>query len=123
MKILADENFPGPVVEALRKQGHDVVWARIDCPGSSDVSLLERGEAEERILVTLDRDFWQLALQRPGGLKRSGVVLFRVHPAIPANISPLVEAMLRAGQEWAGHVSIITAGGIEMFPVESDDRA
>lgn len=27
MKILADENLPGPVVEILRKRGHDVVWA------------------------------------------------------------------------------------------------
>lgn len=123
MKILADENFPAPSVELFRKPGHDVVWARVDCPGSTDAVLLDRAETEGRIVVTLDRDFWQLALQRRGGLKRSGVVLFRVHPAIPENISPLVEAMLRAGQEWIGHVSIITAGGIEMFPVESNERA
>jgi len=122
MKILADENFPAPSVDLFRKQGHDVVWARVDCPGSTDVVLLDRAEAEERVVLTLDQDFWQLALQPPGGMKRAGVVLFRAHPATPGNISPLVEAMLRAGQAWTGHVSIITAGGIEMFPVGSDDK-
>ena len=116
MRLLADENFPLPTVEALRKQGHDVVWVRTDCPGLKDRVLIERAEAEDRLVLTLDKDFWQLALQRPGALKRSGVVLFRVHPAVPENLEPLVVAMLRARREWIGHVSIVTKDGIEMIP-------
>jgi hypothetical protein len=27
MRLFADENFPLPTVEALRKAGHDVTWA------------------------------------------------------------------------------------------------
>lgn len=27
-RLLADENFPKPIVEALRAEGHDVLWAR-----------------------------------------------------------------------------------------------
>jgi len=72
MKILADENFPGPVVAGLRKRGHDVLWARTQSPGLKDRVLLERAEAENRIVLTLDRDFWQLALQRPIPIRRSG---------------------------------------------------
>ena len=60
--------------------------------------------------------FWQLALQRPDGLQRSGVILLRVHPAVPENLEPLVVAMLRAEREWIGHVSIVTRDGIEMIP-------
>ncbi|MBV9154913.1 MAG: DUF5615 family PIN-like protein [Acidobacteriaceae bacterium] len=30
MGLLADENFPKPIIEMLRAEGHDVVWARID---------------------------------------------------------------------------------------------
>ena len=30
MRILANENFPGPVVRALRERGHDVAWVRED---------------------------------------------------------------------------------------------
>jgi predicted nuclease of predicted toxin-antitoxin system len=57
MRLLADENFPLPTIEALREAGHDVTWARID-PGASDSKLLEAAESEGRILLTLDKDFW-----------------------------------------------------------------
>jgi predicted nuclease of predicted toxin-antitoxin system len=81
MRLLADENFPKPIVEALRAAGHDVLWARTDLAGTSDVALLDRAEAEARIVLTLDRDFWQIAVQRRSPLQQSGVVLFRVHPS------------------------------------------
>lgn len=32
MRLLADENFPLPTIEALRHAGHDVTWARTDHP-------------------------------------------------------------------------------------------
>jgi predicted nuclease of predicted toxin-antitoxin system len=88
------------------------------CPGLKDCELLERAEADGRLLLTLDKDFWQLALQRPIPLKRCGVILFRVHPAIPENLNPIVSRVLRAEREWIGHVSIVTEDGVEMISVE-----
>ena len=117
MRFLADENFPRPTVEGLQRQGHDVLWARTDCPGLKDRGLLDRAEAEGRLVLTLDKDFWQLALTRPSGLKRCGVILFRLHPAIPEKLQPLVDSMLRVEREWTAHVSIITEYGIEMVPI------
>jgi hypothetical protein len=32
-------------------------------------------------VLTLDKDFWQITVQRRSPLEQSGVVLFRVHPA------------------------------------------
>jgi predicted nuclease of predicted toxin-antitoxin system len=90
MRILADENFPRPTIEVLRRQGHDVLWARTGCPDLKDRALLERAEADSRLVLTLDKDFWQVALQRP----------------VP----------LSTGHSWAGHVSIVTKDGIEMIP-------
>lgn len=115
MKLLADENFPRPLVELLRKQGHDILWIRIDCPGLADRVLIERAEADHRLVLTLDKDFWQLTLQRREPLRHSGVVLFRVHPAILENLEPLVLAMLRAERHWIGHISVVTTDGIEMI--------
>jgi len=83
MLILADENFPLPTVEAIRANGHDVLWVLTNCPGRTDAALLEQAEAQARLVLTLDKDFWQIALQRREPLKRSGVILFRVHPAVP----------------------------------------
>jgi len=115
MRLIADENFPRPTVEALRRDGHDVVWVRTDCPGSTDAALLDRAEAEARVLLTLDKDFRQIALQRRAPLRRSGVILFRVHPAVPAIVTPLVRRALSLDRDWEGHVSVVTSNDLEMI--------
>jgi predicted nuclease of predicted toxin-antitoxin system len=117
MLLLADENFPKRMVDMLRAEGNDVVWARTDCTGWKDSLLLDFAESEARIILTLDKDFWQIAVQRRVPLKQSGVVLFRIHPATPENIGPLVRVFVEANREWSGHVSIIGADGIQMLAV------
>lgn len=114
MRLLADENFPKPIVEALRAEDHDVLWARTDLAGTSDIALLDRAESEARIVMTLDKDFWQIAVQRRSPLELSGVVLLRVHPATPEKLAPLVRTFCDADATWAGHISIITLDGIQM---------
>ena len=56
MRLLADENFPRPVVEWLRA---NVLWARTDCTAWKDAALLELAESEARTVLTLDKDFWR----------------------------------------------------------------
>lgn len=114
MRILADENFPKPIVEALRAEGHDVLWARADLAGTSDIELLDLAEAQARFVLTLDKDFWQIAVQRRSPLEHSGVILFRVHPATPDRLAPLVRVFGEAETTWAGHISIISVDGIQM---------
>jgi predicted nuclease of predicted toxin-antitoxin system len=114
MRLLADENSPRPIIEALRASRHDVLWARTDLAGTSDIAPLDLAESEARIVLTLDKDFWQIAVQRRSPLDQSGVVLFRVHPATPENLAPLVRAFAQANTTWTGHISIITVDGIQM---------
>jgi len=115
MRLLADENFPKPIVDWLRARGHDVLWARTNCAGWKDSVLLDFAESDARIMLTLDKDFWQIAVQRRVPLEQSGVVLFRVHPTIPENIEPLVRAFAAANRQWTGHITIIGADGIQML--------
>ena len=114
MRLLADEHFPLPTVEALRLAGHDVFWVRTDVPGTGDAALLDLAEADGRVLLTLDKDFWQIAIQRRKPLERSGVILFRVHPAIPENVTPLVLRTRETDQEWRGHASVVTVDRVLM---------
>ncbi|HBY59979.1 MAG TPA: hypothetical protein DEH78_09155 [Solibacterales bacterium] len=65
-------------------------------------------------MLTLDKDFWQIAVQRRSPLEQSGVVLFRVHPATLEKLAPLVRAFAEADTTWAGHISIISVDGIQM---------
>jgi predicted nuclease of predicted toxin-antitoxin system len=122
MRLLADENFPKPLVDMLRADGSDVIWARTDCRGCKDSALLDYAESEARIILTLDNDFWQIALQRRAPLERSGVVLFRVHPATPENLGPLVRSFSGADRTWAAHISIISSDGIQMVAVAGGRR-
>jgi predicted nuclease of predicted toxin-antitoxin system len=115
MRLLADENFPKPIVEALKADGNDVLWARTDCSGWKDALLLEFAESGARIILTLDKDFWQIAVQRREPLMQSGVVLFRVHPATPENLEPLLRVFLHTGRQWAGQISIVAADGVQML--------
>ena len=59
MRFLADENFPGAAVAALRAAGHDVAWIGMEAPGGSDPEVLARAAREERML-TFDKDFGEL---------------------------------------------------------------
>ena len=106
MRLLANENFPGDAVTALRDDGHDVAWVRTDSPGSADAEVLARAQAENRILVTFDKDFGELAFrsQRPA---TSGVILFRVPIPSPAHVARLAVEALASRSDWAGHFSVI----------------
>ena len=61
MRFLANENFPGDAVAALKAAGHDIVWVRTVAPGSEDKDILAWAEREARVLLTFDKDFGELA--------------------------------------------------------------
>jgi predicted nuclease of predicted toxin-antitoxin system len=62
MKLLLDTCVWGGARNALQAAGHDVVWAGEwpDDPG--DAEILSRAYNDGRILVTLDKDFGELAV-------------------------------------------------------------
>lgn len=75
LRLLADENFPGDAIKTLVMAGHDIKWVRLDFPGISDPEVLAIAQAEDRILITFDKDFGELAL-RAGLPGSSGSPLF-----------------------------------------------
>lgn len=113
MRFLANENFPLDAVEALRNAGHDVAWVRADAPGSSDPQVLQRAVADERVLLTFDKDFGELAFH--AGLPAPcGVVLFRFQAPSSAILAARVAAAISARTDWAGHFAVVTLGRIRM---------
>ncbi len=106
MRILANENFPGPVVRALRQRGEDVVWVREDQPGAPDEAVLSRAQKEGRVLVTLDKDFGELAC-RAALPAECGVILFRLSGASPDEDNARALAALASRTDWAGHFAVV----------------
>lgn len=119
MRILADENFPGDAVLALRERGHDVAWVRSDAPGSSDVQVIARAQAEGRVLVTFDKDFGELVF-RSKLPASSGIVLFRVTVSSPSYVARVAVAALESRTDWADHFAVVEDDRIRMTPLTGE---
>jgi len=116
MRILANEKIPEDAIDALRQEGHDVAWDRIDFPGSSDVEVLSRAQSENRILVTFDKDFGELAF-RWGLLVDSGIILFRISAVSSTHIAEVAVTALGSRTDWSGHFAVIEDDRIRMTPL------
>lgn len=115
MRFLVDENLLLPIVEALRRQGHDVAWVRADAPGSTDEQVLARALAEGRVLVTADKDFGELVFGAGLGAG-SGVILLRLRGPLEARTAALAAAAGERG-DWTGVFAVVTEGGVRARPL------
>jgi predicted nuclease of predicted toxin-antitoxin system len=87
-KFLANENVPGEVVEAARQAGHDLASIADLSPGADDDAVLRTALADNRVLVTFDKDFGEMAF-REGKTATCGVVLLRPRVRSPAYLAQL----------------------------------
>jgi hypothetical protein len=105
LRFLANENFPAVAVAALAAAGHDVVWVRTIAPGMPDPEVLAWAARENRILLTFDKDFGELA--RGSALPRTcGVVLLRMPMPKPEEAGLPLAALItarRLGRQFLGH--------------------
>jgi predicted nuclease of predicted toxin-antitoxin system len=113
MRLLANENIPRTAVDALKSSGHEVAWVRTSAPGMSDNDVLGWAIREERILLTFDKDFGELARQTR--LPRtSGVILLRI-PMPPAKeVGIRIAAIIDSRSDWAGHFSVVEPMRVRM---------
>ena len=113
MRILAGENVPGVVVRALRENHHEVAWAMEDARQTPDHILLSRAQSEERVVVTFDKDFGELAFRDRLPASR-GIVLIRAGATSPDQIAHLVASATASRDDWEGKFSVIDNGEIRM---------
>jgi predicted nuclease of predicted toxin-antitoxin system len=116
MRFLANENFPGQAVFALRELGHDVTWIREISPGASDIQVLERAQREGQVLITFDKDFGELAF-RYGLPSSCGIILFRISIPSPEYVANVASAALQQREDWSNYFSVIEDTRIRMTPL------
>ena len=119
MRILADENFPGLSVQELRRLGHDVLWVRTAMPGAGDNAILARAQTEQRLLVTLDKDFGELAfgMRLPASC---GVVLFRMKMTNARGAAIKMAKVLNSRSDWNGNFTVVEDGRMRMRPLTTN---
>jgi predicted nuclease of predicted toxin-antitoxin system len=110
-RFLADENFPGACADQLRALGHDVFWARTDAPGTPDRTLLARAVSDQRVVLTFDKDFGELAFRfrLPAAC---GIVLFRLPMSRPAIMIDLIVRTITSRDDWTGRYHVVEPGRI-----------
>jgi hypothetical protein len=105
-RIYANENFPLPVVEALRRLGHDVITIQETGKAGQaiiDQEVLEYAKADDRAVFTLNRrHFLRLHQENP---EHCGIVICSVEADWKAQATRIHNAL--AGNSLSGlHIRI-----------------
>src|SRR5712692_6623974 len=93
MQLYADENFPLPVVEELRRLGHDVLTAQEDGRRQTpDPDILARAHALGRAVLTHNRRHYERWHRR--GVAHSGILSATHDPTNDVALASRVDAAL-----------------------------
>ena len=115
MKLLADEGVDAAIVARLRSDGHDVVYVAELSPGITDETVLELANADERILMTTDKDFGELVFR----LRRVafGILLVRL-PGLPSTgkADAVAQVIGEHGAEMPEAFTVLSAGLVRIRP-------
>lgn len=93
-----------------------MAWIREDSRGAQDEDILRRAQEENRIVVTFDKDFGELAF-RSKLPAQSGVILFRITAKSSQYIADVAVQALASRENWIGHFSVVEDYRIRMTPL------
>ncbi len=116
MNLLADEGVDRPIVEALRREGHSVLYVAEMSPGLSDDAVLARAQRANALLMTADKDFGVLVFQRHQWTM--GVILIRLAGFSPSKKAEYVVRVLATyGEKMQGAFTVITPTQVRVRPL------
>ncbi len=112
MRFLVDENLGPSLSLWLTSRGHDATMVQWDMRGMNDRDIIRKTYEEERVLITRNKDFGELAFheRRP----RRGVILLRLEDDRLAMVIRALEKLL---DEYADRI-----GGSFVVATENQTR-
>jgi predicted nuclease of predicted toxin-antitoxin system len=118
MRLLVNENVSAGVIQALREHGHDILSAKESMRSKADEVILAQAQTEQRLVVTHDKDFGELAF-RVGLPSGSGIILLRLTGTNSDDDNRRAIQAIESRKDWAGHFSVATDDRIRMRPLIS----
>lgn len=118
MKLLLDTCVWGGARAVLEASGHEVIWAGEWDRDPGDEEILALARKEGRILVTLDKDFGELAVVR----REKHVGILRLVDVAARTQAPSVLQVLETHADalLAGAIVTVEPGRLRLRPPESD---
>jgi predicted nuclease of predicted toxin-antitoxin system len=111
LRFLVDECCPREVAVALRELSHDVLFVADAARGAADESLAALADAQDRIVISEDFDFGELAIRRLS--PQTGVVLVFCPGLRPAGrASRVATVVTELDEALRGYLTIVTEDGI-----------
>jgi predicted nuclease of predicted toxin-antitoxin system len=114
VKILLDSCVWGGARRSLIAAGHDVIWAGEWSEDPGDQAILAHAHSEQRILVTLDKDFGELAVIR--GVPHSGIIRIVNMSARDQAVACAHALAMHGEQLQAGAIVTIEPGRLRLRP-------
>lgn len=125
MKFKLDENFGQSVLELFQQRGFDCLTVHDEgLVGAEDPDVLAAAVAEDRVLVTLDRDFTNVLIYPPEAT--SGVVVVQLGKRLSRTLlNRAIETFLTACAQKLirGKLWIIEPGRIREHRTDDGDEA
>lgn len=116
MRMIVNENVSATVIGELRQRGPDVLSVKESMRSASDEAILARAQAEQRVVVTHDKDFGELAF-RSRLPAACGIVLLRLSdPDRDTDNRRIIEA-LESRSDWAGHFAVVMDNRVRLRPL------
>jgi predicted nuclease of predicted toxin-antitoxin system len=114
MRFLLDESAELRIAAFLKQAGHDVTSIAEDHPRSlPDEQVLAIANAEQRLLITNDRDFGELIFRQQ--LPHAGVIYFRL--PLDTTATEKINWLTRVLRDYADrldHFIVIGPGGVRI---------
>ncbi|MEZ4712074.1 MAG: DUF5615 family PIN-like protein [Caldilineaceae bacterium] len=118
MRFLADECVDTQLVKFLRTQGHDVLYVMEAMRGETDDTILAKAYAEERIILTEDKDFGELVfrLRKPAVC----IILLRFNPGEEIlKIQRFIQLFSEPFEVFTGTFIVVDANKTRIRPLQS----
>ncbi len=110
MKFIADEGVDATLVELLREASHDVFYFAESEQSTGDAEILKVANEQERILITRDKDFGELAYRME--MVHAGIVLVRLEELKSKTRSQIVFDFIAKNEAALENSFVVISAGI-----------
>lgn len=114
LKFIVDECVGSLVAKWLIENGYDAISVIAEMKGSKDITILNRAVAENRIIITSDKDFGDIVFHKKA--QHTGIVLIRLKNGSPAHkIKALENLFNNYGDQLTDNFIVISDANIRVI--------